>query len=420
MKKVSLGLSKDRPDGSLDVARLRSRFPIFSRPIRGKRLVYLDSAASCQKPDTVLDTIDRFYREDYSNIHRGVHFLSERATVAFEGGRKKVADYIGAKNHREIVFLRGATEAINLVASSWGDQEISARDEILISEMEHHSNIVPWQMLARRKGARIKILPVDDAGDLRLDMLPDLLNDRTRLVALAHVSNALGTVNDLDSVIDEAHQRGVPVLVDAAQSFAHHPVDVSALDCDFLVASAHKAYGPTGTGFLWARSEILQSMPPYQGGGNMIRSVTFDGTLFDDPPWRFEAGTPDIGGVIGFGAALDFITQIGRESICAHEERLLTSAVDQLMQVDGLTLIGTPRRRASAISFTLDGIHPHDAGTVMDHEGVAVRVGHHCAQPLMERFGVPATIRASFGCYNDEDDIEDLLKAITRTKEMLG
>lgn len=420
MNTASAGLDRELPDGSFDVAQLRTHFPIFSRPVRGNRLVYLDSAASCQKPGVVIDAIDRFYREDYSNIHRGVHHLSEQATLAFEGVRKQVADFIGAKSEEEIVFLRGATEAINLVASTWGEKEISPGDEILITELEHHSNIVPWQMLATRKGATIKVLPVDDSGDLCLEQLPDILNERTKLVSIAHVSNAIGTLNDIKRVITEAHRWGAKVLIDAAQSISHISVDVLSLDCDFLVASSHKAYGPTGTGFLWGRKEILESMPPYQGGGNMIRSVTFAETLFDAPPWRFEAGTPDISGVVGFGAALEFITGVGRDQICVHESALLKITVERLKQVDGLTIIGSPASRASAISFNLDGIHPHDAGTVFDHEGVAVRVGHHCAQPLMDRFGVPATIRASFGCYNDEGDVDDLLAAIAKTKEIFG
>lgn len=403
-----------------DVEAIRREFPVLHQEVHGKPLVYLDSAASCQKPQSVIDAIGRFYAHDYANIHRGLHSLSERATHQFEAVREKVRGFINASDVHEIVFVRGATEGINLVARSWGSRYLGPGDEVLISAMEHHANIVPWQMICQERGARVRVIPMNDRGELELDRLAELVNDRTRLIGLVHVSNALGTVNDVRKVIEHAHGRGIPVLLDAAQSVPHSRVDVQELGCDFLVFSGHKTYGPTGCGVLYGRQILLEAMPPFQGGGDMIRSVSFEETTYNKSPWRFEAGTPDIAGFIGLGAAIDWIERVGIEAIGAHEADLLDHALSRLDEVPGMRKIGEARLRAGAISFTLDGIHPHDLGTILDREGIAVRVGHHCAQPIMRHFGVQATARASFAAYNTRADVDALIDGIHVVREFFG
>jgi cysteine desulfurase/selenocysteine lyase len=402
--------------GRSDLSALRREFPVLDQRVHGKPLVYLDSAASCQKPESVLAAVDRFYRRDYSNIHRGLHALSERATKLFEDAREKVRTFLNAADAHEIVFVRGATEGINLVARSWGGRHLRAGDEVLVTGMEHHANIVPWQMICAEKGAKLRVIPITDRGELEIERLPELITERTRLVSVVQVSNALGTVNDVRRIIDLAHARGVPVLLDAAQAVPHQRVDVRELGCDFLVFSGHKMYAPTGSGVLYGRQIILEAMPPYQGGGEMIESVTFEKTTYRDAPWKFEAGTPDIAAVIGLGAAIDFIERVGIDAIRAHEEDLIDYALGRLAEVPGLRFIGEARERAGVIGFVLDGIHAHDVGTVLDREGIAVRVGHHCAQPVMARFGLAATVRASFAVYNTRADVDALVDALGRVR----
>ena len=405
-------------DTGLDVERLRADFPILQQQVHGRPLVYLDNGASTQKPNAVIDAIAEFYARDYANIHRGVHTLSERATAAFEGARDRVQRFLNAADRHEIVFTRGTTEAINLVAASFGGQRIGAGDEIILTGMEHHSNIVPWQLLAERTGATIRVVPFFDDGSLDLDAYAALFGPRTRLVAVVHVSNALGTVNPVAEMVATAHAHDVPVLVDGAQAVAHAPVDVQALGCDFYAFSAHKIYGPSGLGALYGRRELLEAMPPWQGGGDMIRTVSFEGSTWADPPYRFEAGTPHIAGAIGLAAALDYVDGIGLDTIAAHEHELLAYGTGALQQLPGLRLIGTATDKAAILSFVIDGVHPHDIGTVLDFEGVAVRAGHHCAMPVMTRYGVPATARASLGLYNSRDDIDALVRGLRRVTEM--
>ncbi|MBZ5638754.1 MAG: cysteine desulfurase [Acidobacteriia bacterium] len=405
---------------ALDVQRIREDFPILKRRIHGKPLVYLDSAASTQKPLPVIEAMTQFYAAGYSNIHRGVYLLSEEATEAYESARARVSAYVGARESREIVFVRGTTEAINLVAQTWGRVRVGAGDEILVSGMEHHSNIVPWQILCQEKGARLVVIPIDDRGDLVFEEFERLLSPRTRIVAVAHVSNALGTVNPIRRIVEVAHGRGVPVLVDGAQAVAHQPVDVEELGCDFYAFSGHKLYGPTGVGVLYGRAEFLEAMPPYQGGGDMIRSVTFEKTTYNDIPHKFEAGTPDIGGAVVLGAAIDYVSGIGLEAIAAHEADLLDRATRLMESVPRVRIIGTARKKAGVLSFVVEGIHPHDVGTVLDNDGIAIRAGHLCAQPVMERFGVPATARASFGMYNTREEIEIFAEGIRRVIEVFG
>jgi len=404
----------------LDADRLRADFPILAQEIHGKPLVYLDNGASTQKPNAVIDAVGDFYARDYANIHRGVHTLSERATAAFEGARERVRRFLNAADRHEIVFTRGTTEAVNLVAASFGGQRIGAGDEIILTGMEHHSNIVPWQLLAERVGAQIRVVPLFDDGSLDLDAYAALFGPRTRLVAVVHVSNALGTVNPVAEMIATAHAHGVPVLVDGAQAVAHARVDVQALDCDFYAFSAHKIYGPSGIGALYGRRELLEAMPPWQGGGDMIRTVAFEGSTWADPPYRFEAGTPHIAGAVGLVAALDYVDGIGLDAIATHEHDLLAYGTALLEQVPGLRLIGTAADKAAILSFVIDGVHAHDIGTVLDFEGVAVRAGHHCAMPVMTRYGVPATARASLGLYNTRADIDALVRALQRVTEMFG
>ncbi|EEG09551.1 cysteine desulfurase [Pseudogulbenkiania ferrooxidans] len=403
----------------LDVVRLRQDFPILYQTVHGKPLVYLDNAATSQKPRSVIETETRYYGEINANVHRGVHTLSQRATDAFEAARDTVRRFINAARHEEIVFVRGTTEAINLVAASFG-QRLQPGDEILITEMEHHSNIVPWQLLCERSGAVLRVAPIDDTGELKLDEFARLLSPATRLVAVTQLSNALGTVNPVRQLIELAHAAGAVVLVDGAQAVAHRPVDVQALDCDFYAFSGHKLYGPTGIGVLYGKGALLESMPPYQGGGDMIRQVSFAGTTYNDLPYKFEAGTPNIAGAIGLGAAIDYLNTLGLPVVAAHEQALLAAATAQAMQIPGLRLIGTARDKASILAFTLEGVHPHDVGTILDLEGVAVRAGHHCAMPVMAHFGLPATVRASFALYNTAEEVDVLMHAIRKAREVFG
>jgi cysteine desulfurase/selenocysteine lyase len=406
--------------GGLDVARIREDFPALRQEVHGRPLVYLDNAASMLKPAAVIEAVTRHYQRDSANVHRGVHSLSQRATQAYEESRETVRRFLNAREAREIVFVRGTTEAINLVAHSYSRPRVSAGDEILLTGLEHHSNIVPWQMLCSATGARLCVVPVTDQGEVRLEDLETRLTSRTRLVAIAHVSNALGTVLPVAEIVGLAHARGVPVLVDGAQASGHLPVDVIALGCDFYAFSGHKTCGPTGVGVLYGRAEILSEMPPYQGGGDMIERVTFEETTFADIPTRFEAGTPNVGGAIGLRAAVDYLSSLGMESIARWDAELLDYAAGALSEIPGLRILGTAREKSGVISFVLDGIHPHDVGTVLDHQGIAVRTGHHCAQPLMERFGVPATTRASFALYNTFEDVDALVAAIHRVREFFS
>jgi cysteine desulfurase/selenocysteine lyase len=405
---------------TFDVERIREDFPVLRQQVHGKPLVYLDNAATSQKPKSVVETIEQYYLTENSNVHRGVHLLSERATEAFEGARGKVAHFLNARDAREIVFVRGATEGINLVAHSFARPGLTAGDEILISEMEHHSNIVPWQIVCEQTGAVLRVVPINDDGELRLDEYEQLFSARTRLVSIVHVSNALGTINPVKQVIEMAHERGVPVLIDGAQAAPHLSVDVQALDCDFYVCSGHKLFGPTGIGIVFGKARHLEAMPPYQGGGDMILSVTFEKTIYNEAPLKFEAGTPHIAGAIGLGAAIDYVGSIGLDRIAAYEHELLAYATDAISVIPGLRIIGTAKEKASILSFVLDGVHAHDIGTILDQEGIAIRTGHHCAQPVLQRFGVPATARASVAFYNTRDEIDALVKAVYKVTEMFG
>jgi cysteine desulfurase/selenocysteine lyase len=405
---------------ALDVERLREDFPILSQRVRGKPLVYLDNAATSQKPRTVIDAVARFYSAENANIHRGVHYLSERATVAYDAVRERVARFVNASSPREIVFTRGTTEGINLVAQSWGRSTLGPGDEILITGMEHHSNIVPWQLVAAQTGATVRAVPITDAGELDLDAFNRLLTDRTRILAVVQLSNALGSINPVRWLVARARERGVVTLVDGAQSAPHLPVDVQALGCDFFAFSGHKVFGPTGVGVLYGRAELLDRMPPWQGGGDMIETVTLERSTWASPPARFEAGTPMIAEVIGLGAALEYVETVGRGAIGAWEEELLAYATERVGELDGVRLIGTAREKASVLSFVVEGVHPHDVGAVLDDDGVAIRAGHHCAQPVMQRFGVPATARASFAFYNTRDEIDTLVRGIRRARTLFA
>jgi len=406
--------------GSLDVESVRKDFPILRQQVRGKPLVYLDSAATAQKPRAVIDAIARYYLDDNANVHRGVHLLSERATEAYEGSREKVRRFINAAHAHEIVFVRGTTEAINLVAQTYGRTQVSVGDEVLVTVMEHHSNIVPWQMLCEEKGAILRVAPMDDHGQLLMGELEHLIGPRTRLLALGHVSNALGTINPVRRIVEMAHQRSVPVLLDGAQAAPHLEVDVQALGCDFYAFSGHKLFGPTGIGVLYGRSELLEQMRPWQGGGDMISSVTFEKTTYNKLPHKFEAGTPDIAGAIGLGAAIDYVSGLGLSAIAAHEHDLLGYATEALRTVPGLRLIGTAKEKASVLSFLLGEVHPHDVGTVLDREGIAIRTGHHCAQPLMRRLGIAATARASLALYNTREDVDALVAGLHKVREVFA
>ncbi len=403
----------------LDVARIRGDFPILGQKIHGKRLVYLDSAASAQKPRQVIDAERRVYETEYANIHRGVYELSEKATAAYEGARETVRGLLNARDTREIVFLRGATEAINLVAQSYGRAFLKPGDEVLVTEIEHHANIVPWQMLREERGIVLKVAPVDDSGDVDMDAFRRLIGPRTKLVSVAHVANALGTVLPVADIVRLAKERGCTVLIDGCQAVPHQAVDVQALGCDFYVFSGHKLYGPTGIGALYGRAELLDRMPPWQGGGDMIRSVSFEKTEYNELPWKFEAGTPHIAGAIGLGAAIDYVHGLGYPAIAAHEQALLSYGVEALSQLNSVRLIGRPRERSGVISFVDEGAHPHDIGMILDRDAVCVRAGHHCAQPTMDRFGVAATVRASVGVYNARDDIDALVAALHNVRKVL-
>jgi cysteine desulfurase / selenocysteine lyase len=401
-----------------DVRRVRDDFPILRQKIRGKPLVYLDNAATAQKPRAVLDVLQHYYTADNANIHRGVHLLSERATQEYENARAKVRGFLHAADEREIIFVRSATEGINLVAQTYGRKNLREGDEVLITTMEHHSNIVPWQMICQEKGAVLRVAPINDDGEILLDEFEKLLTPRTRIVSVVHVSNSLGTVNPVKRIAEMAHSRGAVVLVDGAQSVMHGPVDVRDLGCDFFVFSGHKLFGPTGVGVLYGREALLEAMPPYQGGGDMIRSVSFEKTTYNSLPYKFEAGTPHIAGGIGLGAAIDYVQALDWEAVAAHEHDLLTYATTALSEFPGLRLIGTAHDRTAVVSFTLQGAHPHDVGTILDQDGIAIRTGHHCTQPLMARFGVPATARASFAFYNTREEIDALIHGIHKVQEM--
>ncbi len=402
---------------------VQADFPILSRMVNGKRMAYLDSGASTQRPRAVIDAVDHYETQLHSNVHRGVHTLGQLATDAYEGARDRVRRFLNAGSTREIIFVRGTTEAINLVAQSWGrgglsKGNIGPDDEIIVSALEHHANLVPWQMLAATSGARLRVIPIDDHGQIRFEAFLALLNDRTRLVAITHVSNALGTIVPVQKVVAAARHAGVPVLVDGAQAVAHTKVDVRALDCDFYCFSGHKLYGPTGIGVLYGREKLLDAMPPWQGGGDMIRTVSYERSTWNDLPHKFEAGTPNISGAIGMAAAMDYLESLGIEHVAAHEHQLLAAATAALMRIPGVHIHGTAPDKAGILSFTLKGVHPHDLGTVLDHEGVAIRAGHHCAMPLMDLLGLPATARASFGCYNDMRDVEQLEAAVRKAAEV--
>ena len=403
---------------TFDVARVRKDFPILHRAVRGKPLVYLDNAATTQKPQAVIDRIVHYYTHENSNVHRGVHYLSEVATAAYENARTTVKRFINARDEKEIVFTRGTTEAINLVAQTYGRVNVSAGDEVLITAIEHHSNIVPWQMLCDAKGARLVVAPVADTGELILDEFAKLLTERTRIVAFGHASNALGTINPIKRMIELAHDAGAVVVVDGAQGAPHAIIDVQDLDVDFYALSGHKVYGPTGIGVLYGKESLLDAMPPWQGGGDMILSVSFEKTTYNALPYKFEAGTPHIEGVVGLAAALDYVSALGIENITAHEQELLAYATRRLQEIDGLRIIGTAPHKASVISFTLEGVHPHDIGTILDQEGIAIRTGHHCAQPIMLRFNIPATGRASFGMYNTLDEADVLADGLRKVIEV--
>ncbi|MGJ0430692.1 SufS family cysteine desulfurase [Methylobacter sp.] len=402
------------------VAKIRADFPILDQKIRNKPLVYLDNAATCQKPNAVIDAISHLYRHDYANVHRGVHALSVRSTDQFEAARIKVKDFINAASDKEIIFVKGTTEAINLVAQTFGRANIKAGDEIVISAMEHHSNIVPWQMLCQQTGAVLKVAPINHKGELIYDEFEKLLNDKTKLVSIVHMSNALGTVNPVKRIIAAAHSKGIPVLLDGAQAIPHMPVDVQELDCDFYAFSGHKLYGPSGVGVLYGKQALLEAMPPYQGGGDMIRKVTFEETEYNVLPYKFEAGTPSIADVVGLGAAIDYLNEIGMDAIAAYEAELLAYATEQARQIKGLRIIGEAENKGAILSFVLDRIHPHDIGTMLDSLGIAVRAGHHCAMPVMDFFEVPATARASFAMYNTKEEIDVLMQGIKSLIEVFG
>jgi cysteine desulfurase / selenocysteine lyase len=402
------------------VALCRHHFPLLRQRVNGKPLVYFDNAATSQKPQIVIDTIMRYYMEENSNIHRGVHYLSEKATQAYEGVRVKVQQFINARSTKEIIFVRGTTEAVNLVGYSYGRPNVGPGDEVVISAMEHHSNIVPWQILCQEKNAKLRVVPMNDRGELLLDEYEKMLNERTKIVSLVHVSNALGTINPIKHMVAMAHARGIPVMVDGAQAVPHMKVDVRDLDCDFYAFSAHKMFGPTGIGVLYGKEGLLEAMPPYQGGGDMIKSVTFEKTIYNDLPHKFEAGTPSIASGMGLGAAVDYVTQINLDSVAAFEHDLLVYATEALSKIPRVRIIGTAKEKASVLSFVIEGIHPHDIGTVLDMEGVAIRTGHHCAQPVMQRFNIPATARASFAFYNTKEEVDILAKGIEKVIEVLG
>ena len=404
----------------LDTRRVRQDFPILKQHIYNKPLIYLDNAATSHKPQIVIETLTDYYSLNNSNVHRGVHTLSMRATRAYENSRERVVDFIGAAEPEEIIFVRGTTEGINLIASSYGRSHVGEGDEVIISEMEHHSNIVPWQMLCEEKNAHLKIIPMNDAGELLIDEYEKLLGPKTKIVSVVQVSNSLGTINPVREMIEMAHARNIPVCIDGAQTVPHYPVNVTELDCEFFVFSSHKMYGPTGVGVVYGKRELLEEMPPCQGGGDMIASVTFEKTTYNKLPHKFEAGTPNVGGVVALAAAIDYIEGIGYPAIVAHERDLGEYAVERLTTIPGVRMIGTAKERAAVVSFVIEGIHPHDVGTILDREGIAIRTGHHCTQPVMQHYNVPATSRASFGLYNTRDEVDALVVALEKVKEVFG
>ncbi|MBI4535718.1 MAG: cysteine desulfurase [Ignavibacteriae bacterium] len=420
MKPIEEILERENKLSAYDLLGCRHHFPVLRQQVNGKPLVYFDNAATSQKPQVVIDTIMRYYQEENSNIHRGVHYLSERATRAYEAAREKLQKFINAASYEEVIFVRGTTEAINLVASSYGRTNVKRGDEVLISALEHHSNIVPWQMVCEEKGATLRVIPMNDKGELQLDQYEKQLTNRTKIVAITHVSNAIGTINPIKEMIAMARLRGIPVLVDGAQAVPHMKVDVQDLDCDFYAFSSHKMFGPTGVGILYGKKSLLEAMPPYQGGGDMIKSVTFEKTIYNDLPNKFEAGTPSIASGIGFGAAVDYLKNIDMQGVATYEHELLTYATEQLSSIRGVRIIGTANEKAAVLSFVIDGIHPHDIGTILDDEGIAIRTGHHCAQPVMQRFGVPATARASVAFYNLKDEVDVLVRGVHKVIEVLG
>lgn len=403
---------------TLDVEKIRQDFPLLHQEVNGKPLVYLDNAATSQKPTQVIEALVKYYREDNANIHRGVHTLSERATADYEQAREKIRGFINASSEKEIIFVRGATEGINLIAQSYGRTNLKPGDEIIISEMEHHSNIVPWQLLCEQTGAILKIIPINDDGELILEEYEKLLSPQTKIVSVVHISNALGTINPVQHIIDRAHEHHAVVIIDGAQATPHTSVDVQALDCDFYVFSGHKLFGPTGIGVLYGKTHLLEAMPPWQGGGDMIKMVSFEETMYADIPYKFEAGTPHIAGVIGLGAAIDYVSATGLEAIAVYEHELLEYATEKALDVKGLSLIGTAEQKASILSFVMDTVHPHDIGTILDHEGIAIRTGHHCAMPVMTHFNVPATARASFAFYNTFEEVDKLIQALAKAKKV--
>ena len=407
-------------DKALDVAAIRKQFPVLNRTVKGKPLVYLDNAATSQKPQAVIDALTDYYTGYNANIHRGIHTLAEEATAAFEATRDAVKAFINAPSREEVIFTRGTTESINLVAYTWGRANIKAGDEILITGMEHHSNIVPWQLLCKEKGAVLKYIPVSDEGELMMDAFETLLTDKTKLVSVVHVSNSLGTINPVKEIIDAAHKIGAVVMIDGAQSTVHLDIDVQDMDCDFFACSAHKLYGPTGVGVLYGKRALLEAMPPFQGGGEMIKVVTFEETTYADLPYKFEAGTPNIADVVAFKAALDFINETGKEVMVAHEQALLAYATEKLSAIPGLTIIGRAKEKASVVSFVIDKVHPQDLGILLDNAGIAVRTGHHCTQPLMDRFRIPGTTRASFAVYNTFEEVDALIAGLNRAVKMLS
>lgn len=402
-----------------DINKIRSAFPLLNQKMRGKPIVFLDSAASSQKPSQVIDAIDQYYQTTHANVHRGVYELSQRATDAYEKGRHLVKAFINAPSEKEVIFVRGATEGINLVASGFGKKFLQTGDEVIVSGMEHHSNIVPWQLACEASGAHLKVIPVNEQGELDIDGFKSLVNDKTKIVAVVHVSNTLGTINPVEEIIEFAHERNIPVLLDGAQAIPHMKIDVQQLDVDFYTFSGHKMFGPTGIGVLFGKEKWLNALPPYQGGGEMIENVTFEKTTYNELPHKFEAGTPDISGVVGLGAAIEYIESIGHEAIEQHEKALLDYATDQLSQIEGIRIIGTAAHKASVISFLIEGLHPYDVGTILDQQGIAVRTGHHCTQPLMDQYGIPGTIRASFAFYNNMEDIDKLVVGVKRAVKML-
>lgn len=412
-------ISEDVDIKPFDVAAIRKQFPVLERKVKGKDLVYFDNAATAQKPQVVIDALVNYYQQYNANIHRGIHSLAEEATAAFEATRDTVKEFINAKHREEIIFTRGVTEGINLVASTWGRQNIKEGDEIIISGMEHHSNIVPWQMLCLEKKAKLKVIPVDDNGELIMDEFEKLITSKTKIISIVHASNSLGTINPVKDIIEIAHQHNIIVLIDGAQSAVHLDINVQEMDCDFFVLSSHKIYGPTGVGILYGKKELLEEMPPYMGGGEMIKEVTFDKTTYNDLPYKFEAGTPNIADIVAFKAALDFVNEIGKDNIRAYEEMLTKYAMDKLSKIDGVRLIGTAKHKTSVVSFIVDGVHPQDMGIILDNYGIAVRTGHHCCQPLMNRFEIPGTIRASFAMYNTKEEVDELVKGVEKAIKML-